>query len=181
MLIPPLGGGHGSPSAGLLDDICEIYRLPGKRHLLGWMVGKDLCARVCEASGEELCTALWELMARYSSDPAKVPQASSVIKTSWGTDPHYLGSYSCLPVGSGAVPSPLSTCSRNPLCLSSALIPHIRVPQCTCVYQPRQTTCWSKGRTFKMHCMSTRIFVSQNDGTFLLLKVAPGSLRWAGR
>jgi hypothetical protein len=111
LLIPPLGGGLGEGEGGLLDDICEIYRLPGKKYLLGWIVGRKVCGRVGQASDEELCLDLRRVMMRYASDPSSVPLALGVVRTNWGSDPNFLGSYSCMPVGPGALRQPM--CHQN--------------------------------------------------------------------
>jgi hypothetical protein len=103
LLIPPIDGGLGNAEGGLLDNICEIYRLPGKKYLLGWIVGRKVCGRVGQASDQELCLDLRRVMMRYASDPNSVPLALGVMRTNWGSDPNFLGSYSCMPVGPGAM------------------------------------------------------------------------------
>ena len=66
MLVPPSGwesSGDGS-TGGLLDDVCEVYRLPGKMFLLGWVVGKGLGKEIGDASDGHLCEELRRVMTR---------------------------------------------------------------------------------------------------------------------
>uniref|UniRef100_A0AAR5PBI1 Amine oxidase domain-containing protein n=1 Tax=Dendroctonus ponderosae TaxID=77166 RepID=A0AAR5PBI1_DENPD len=77
-----------------LEDIFGFYTVDSDPNiLLGWLVG-SLVKEVELLSDELLMNASLFLLRKFAGEIYKISEPSEIIRSKWGTNPHFLGTYS---------------------------------------------------------------------------------------
>ncbi|XP_057668645.1 spermine oxidase-like isoform X2 [Diorhabda carinulata] len=76
-----------------LEDVFGFYVIDSHpRVLLGWVVGK-MASEVEYMSDEDIIASCMFVLRKFLGKLYDIPDADGVLRSKWGTDPHFCGSY----------------------------------------------------------------------------------------